>query len=68
MAGMTGNGSVRDRYDHLDPLDELEPWVARVKSIEDAGETYVISNNHNLGKPTVNALQLASLFCRARTG
>ena|SRR5215472_6870072 len=32
---------------------------ARMKSIAgDAEETYVVTNNHNLGKSTVNALQL----------
>jgi uncharacterized protein YecE (DUF72 family) len=55
--------NVRDRYDHLYSLDELEPWVARVKSIaQDADETYVVTNNHNLGKSTVNALQLQAFL------
>ena len=55
--------NVRDRYDHLYSLDELEPWIARVKSIaQDAEETYVVTNNHNLGKSTVNALQLHSFL------
>ena len=55
--------NARDRYDHLYSLDELEPWVARVKSIaEDAEETYVVTNNHNLGKSTVNALQLQAFL------
>jgi hypothetical protein len=49
--------------DHLYSLDELEPWVARVKSIaQDAEETYVVTNNHNFGKSTVNALQLQAFL------
>lgn len=55
--------NVRDRYDHLYSLDELEPWIGRVKSIaEDAQDTYVVTNNHNLGKSTVNALQLKAFL------
>ncbi|HEY6990469.1 MAG TPA: DUF72 domain-containing protein [Bryobacteraceae bacterium] len=54
---------VRERFDYLYSLDELEPWVARVKSIaEDATDTYVVANNHNLGKATVNALELRALI------
>jgi uncharacterized protein YecE (DUF72 family) len=49
--------------DHLYSLDELEPWVARVKSIgEDTNDTYVVTNNHNLGKSTVNALELQAFL------
>lgn len=55
--------NVRDRYDHLYSLEELEQWVARVKSIaEDAEDTYVVTNNHNLGKSTVNGLQLKAFL------
>jgi uncharacterized protein YecE (DUF72 family) len=51
--------NVRERYDYLYSPDELEPWVARVKHIaEDAEETYAVTNNHNLGKSAVNALEL----------
>ena len=54
---------VRARYDHLYSLDELEPWVGRVKSIaEDTDETYVVTNNHNLGKSAVNALELQAFL------
>jgi uncharacterized protein YecE (DUF72 family) len=59
----SAKANVRERYDHLYSLDELEPWVARVKSIaQDAGETYVVTNNHNLGKSVVNALQLQAFL------
>ncbi len=54
---------VRERYDHLYSADELAPWLARVKAVaHDAEETYVITNNHNLGKSTVNALQLRAFL------
>ena len=37
--------------------------MARVKSIsQDGDETYVVTNNHNLGKSTVNALQLQAFL------
>jgi uncharacterized protein YecE (DUF72 family) len=55
--------NVRERYDYLYSPDELEPWVARVKHIaEDAEETYAVTNNHSLGKSTVNALELQAFL------
>ena len=55
--------SVRERYDHLYTLDELEPWVDRTRQIaEDAKDTYVMSNNHNIGKAAVNALDFRALL------
>jgi uncharacterized protein YecE (DUF72 family) len=54
---------VRERYDYLYSPRELEPWVDRVKTIaEDAQETYVITNNHNLGKAVVNAFELKAFL------
>lgn len=54
---------VRERYDYLYPVGELEPWVARIKAVaEKTEETYVMSNNHNLGKAAVNALQIESIL------
>lgn len=56
---------VRERYDHLYSLDELEPWVDRAKQIaKDANDTYVVSNNHNIGKAVVNALDICALMGR----
>jgi len=55
--------NVRDRYDYLYSPKELEGWKGRV--LEVAGktkETYVVANNHNLGKAAVNALELLSMF------
>jgi uncharacterized protein YecE (DUF72 family) len=54
---------VRERYDHLYSLDELDPWVRRTEQIaRDAKDTYVVSNNHNLGKAVVNALEISALI------
>lgn len=54
---------VRERYDYLCTSDELEPWVERVKAIaDDAEDTYVITNNHNLGKAVVNAFELKAFL------
>ncbi len=54
---------VRERYDHLYSVDELEPWVARSKEIaEQADDTYVITNNHYLGKAVVNAVEISSIL------
>jgi uncharacterized protein YecE (DUF72 family) len=59
----SSKADVRERYDHLYSPDELDPWIARTKQIaQDAEETYVISNNHNLGKATVNALEFVSVL------
>jgi uncharacterized protein YecE (DUF72 family) len=54
---------VRARYDYLYRPEELEPWVARIRKVaEDAQETYAVTNNHNLGKATVNALELEAFL------
>jgi len=54
---------VRERYDYLYPVGELEPWVDRIQQVASkTRETYVMSNNHNLGKATVNALELCSIL------
>jgi uncharacterized protein YecE (DUF72 family) len=59
----SAKADVRDRYDHLYSPNELDPWITRSKQIaQDAEETYVISNNHNLGKATVNALEFLSVL------
>jgi uncharacterized protein YecE (DUF72 family) len=54
---------VRERYDHLYSPNELDPWVVRTKQIaEDATDTYVVTNNHYLGKAVVNAVEIASVL------
>jgi uncharacterized protein YecE (DUF72 family) len=56
------SANVRERYDYLYSSDELAPWTRRIEEIsERADEIYVLTNNHNLGKAGVNALQLKSM-------
>ena len=60
------SANVRERYDYLYSPDELSPWVARTEEIaQSAEEIYVLTNNHNLGKAAVNALQLESMLTRS---
>ncbi len=50
-----------DRYNYLYSLDELDPWITRIKEIaEKTRETYVITNNHFRGQAVVNALEIKS--------
>lgn len=59
----SAKADVRERYDHLYSLHDLEPWVARAQQIsEDAADTYVITNNHYLGKAVVNATEISSVL------
>ncbi|MBV9268309.1 MAG: DUF72 domain-containing protein [Acidobacteriaceae bacterium] len=59
------DADVRERYDHLYSLDELHPWLTRAKQIaEDTTDTYVVTNNHYIGKAVVNALEIASILKR----
>jgi hypothetical protein len=54
---------VRARYDFLYNIEQLEPWVDRIRKISgETRDTYVVTNNHNLGKATVNAFELQALF------
>ncbi len=55
--------TVRERYDYLYTVDELEPWVDRIKAVSGkAAESYVVTNNHNVGKAVVNALEISSIL------
>jgi uncharacterized protein YecE (DUF72 family) len=55
--------NVRERYDHLYSIKELEPWVDRIRQIStDAKETYAVANNHNIGKGPANALEIAAML------
>lgn len=48
-----------DRYNYLYSVDELEPWISRIKEIaEKTRESYVITNNHFRGQAVVNALEI----------
>ena len=55
--------NVRERYDYLYTVAELEPWVERIKIVaHKANDTYAVTNNHNLGKAVVNALEMSSIL------
>lgn len=55
--------NVRDRYDYLYSTEELAKWKDRALEVAGKAEaTYVVANNHNLGKAAVNALELISMF------
>ncbi len=52
-----------ERYNYLYSTEELNPWVARIRTIRaNARNTFVITNNHYQGKAVVNALELISLL------
>jgi uncharacterized protein YecE (DUF72 family) len=59
----TENKHVGERYDYLYSVEELEPWLDRIKTVEHAAkDTYVVTNNHYLGKAIVNALEISSIL------
>jgi uncharacterized protein YecE (DUF72 family) len=52
-----------ERYNYLYSEEELLPWAERVETVRSvAKSTYVVTNNHYLGKGVVNALQLISIL------
>jgi uncharacterized protein YecE (DUF72 family) len=52
-----------ERYNYLYSEQELLPWAERVETVRaTAKSTYVVTNNHYLGKGVVNALQLISIL------
>jgi uncharacterized protein YecE (DUF72 family) len=56
-----------DRYNYLYSLDELEPWITRIKEIaKKTKESYVITNNHFRGQAVVNALEIKSTLTEQR--
>jgi uncharacterized protein YecE (DUF72 family) len=56
-----------ERYNYLYNKDELAPWAKRIERVaEHSRETYVITNNHFLGKGVVNALELIELLTGAK--
>ena len=56
-----------ERYNYLYSEEELEPWAKRVGHVADHVEnTFVIGNNHYIGKAAVNALQLIHLLRGAK--
>jgi len=54
-------GPREAHYDYS--AQELEPWMDRIRTVaEDAHDTYVVTNNHNLGKAVVNAFELRAFL------
>jgi uncharacterized protein YecE (DUF72 family) len=59
----TSEENPAERYNYLYSVPELEPWVARIRSLAERTEaTYVIANNHFHGKAVTNALELVHLI------
>jgi uncharacterized protein YecE (DUF72 family) len=56
-----------ERYNYLYSEEELLPWAERIATVRaQAKNTYVVANNHYLGKAVVNALQLISILKNAK--
>jgi uncharacterized protein YecE (DUF72 family) len=54
---------TEDRYDFLYTPQQLEPWKERIEEIaEQAATTFVVANNHYLGKAAANATELKSML------
>jgi len=52
-----------DRYNFLYTPDQLEHWKERIEEIsEQAERTFVVANNHYLGKAAANASELKSML------
>ena len=48
-----------ERYDYLYSLEELDPWLVRIKEVaKQTRETYVVTNNHFRGQAIVNAVEI----------
>jgi len=58
---------VEDRYNYLYTAKELEGWEEKIEDVASkAKRTYVVTNNHYLGKAAVNALQLKSMVAKKK--
>ncbi len=56
-----------ERYNYLYSAEELTPWARRIRKVaESTSKTFVITNNHYLGKAVVNALELISMLKAAK--
>ena len=56
-----------ERYNFLYSTEELKPWTQRIRKVaESTAKTFVITNNHYLGKGVVNALELISMLKGAK--
>jgi uncharacterized protein YecE (DUF72 family) len=57
------SAGAAERYNYLYGPDELLPWVDNIKKVSaSAKDTYVVTNNHYLGKAVVNALELKRIL------
>ena len=55
--------NVRDRYNYLYSRDELQGWKGRIEEVSEKTDvTFVVANNHDLGKAAVNALELVNML------
>ena len=55
--------TAHERYNYLYSEEELDPWVARIRTVnQHTRNTFVVTNNHFQGKAVVNALQLISIL------
>jgi len=62
-AWFNSKSTVAEKCDYLYSLEELKPWVDRIKGMEkEAEDVFVIGNNQFQGKGMVNVLQLKSLM------
>jgi uncharacterized protein YecE (DUF72 family) len=60
-----GRNTTRDHYwyDYLYSQKELNPWVEKIRNIEQKTDTiFVYFNNHYGGKAIVNALQFKEMI------
>jgi len=56
-----------DRYNYLYTVEQLDPWINRIKEIaRKTKETYVITNNHFRGQAVVNALEIKATLEEAK--
>ncbi len=56
-----------ERYDYLYSMEELDPWIRRIKDLAGAVEqVVVIANNHYRGKGPANGLMMKSALERRR--
>jgi uncharacterized protein YecE (DUF72 family) len=57
----------KERYNYLYKESELAVWKEKIERIAEKAEvTYVVANNHNLGKAGVNALELKHMLTGKR--
>lgn len=59
----TASERGHERYNYLYSTDELERWRERIEQVaEKAERTFVVANNHYMGKAPANALEIKSML------